>query len=157
MASMWQFEAVGLPALKGELDTWAADLADTEAVLHHIAPEAGESIRQNFEQGGRPQPWPDITAKSRSQRKVNKTSGPLIDSGALEEAASASTSGVEGSVFAINGNTATFGTDYVFAAVHQFGWPEKNIPARPYEDIVPEDQLKLARSTSDYLLEMLSL
>lgn len=33
-----------------------------------------------------------------------------------------------------------FGTDRIYAAVHQFGSPEKNIPARPFLGIAEGDQ-----------------
>lgn len=38
----------------------------------------------------------------------------------------------------IDGRTLETGTDLVYAAVHQYGWPERNIPARPYLDASAE-------------------
>ena len=87
---MWEFEAIGLPALQNELTGLEDALADPSGVLALVAPEVGADIKQNFLAGGRPETWPDITAASRAQRKVNKTSGPLIDTEALMNAASAS-------------------------------------------------------------------
>ncbi len=152
---MWEFEAVGLPALQNELTGLEDALADPSGVLALVAPEVGADIKQNFLAGGRPETWPDITAASRAQRKENKTSGPLIDTEALMNAASASEEGVEGSVFGIAGDTETFGTDLAEAATQQYG--RGNIPARAYEQITDADELRLAASVeSDYLHAMLA-
>ena len=60
---MWEFEAVGLPALSQELSGLAGELSSAEAYLALIAPEIGADIRKNFEAGGRPnRPDPSIPA-----------------------------------------------------------------------------------------------
>ena len=152
---MWEFEAVGLPALQKELTGLEDALADSASLLAQLAPEVGADIKQNFLVGGRPETWPDITAVSRARRKVNKTSGPLIDTEALMNAASASEEGVEGSVFGIAGDTETFGTDLPGAATQQYG--RGGIAARAYEQITDADELRLAASLeSDYLHAMLA-
>lgn len=114
---------------------------------------AGDAIRRHFAQSGASEPWPDITSQSRAQRKVNSTSGPLIDSGALMNAASATSSGVEGSLFAVDGDTLTLGTDLVYAATQNFG--RGGIPAREFETLLPEDELRLTRAFDDDYLHRL--
>ncbi len=116
---------------------------------------AGEGIRENFEQGGRPDKWPDITAWSRAMRKVNHESGPLIDTGALMAAASASEPGVEGSIFRQQGDTLTLGTDLEYAADHEFG--TARIPVREFMSLTPEDEIRLTASMDDdYLHKLLA-
>ena len=152
---MWAFEAVGLPQLTSELTDLEAAFAEPGERLEALAPEVGADIRQNFAAGGRPDTWPDITAKSRAQRKENKTSGPLIDTEALMNAASASESGVDGSVFGIAGDTETFGSNLVYAATQEYG--RGTIPARAYEQITDADELRLAASLEgDYLHVLLA-
>jgi phage gpG-like protein len=155
---MWELKALGLPEVLEEISATADMVDDGTAFLSGPASViTGEAIRQNFLQGGRPDAWPDITARSRAQRKVNKTSGPLIDSGAMMDAASATRPGVEHSLYSVDGDTLTLGTDVVQAAVQQYGWEDKNIPARPYEDLQPEDELRLAAAyEGDYLHQMLA-
>lgn len=151
---MWDFEAVGLPVLREELTGLAGQLGSPETSLRLIAPEVGADIRKNFESGGRPEAWPDITAASRAQRKQNPSSGPLIDTGSLMESASDTGGGAEGSVFTLQGDVLTLGTGLAQAATQEYG--RGGIPARPYEHITPEDELRLVEVLeSDYLHRML--
>lgn len=155
---MFELDLIGQADLTADLDTLAAGLADDEEFLRRdAAPLVSAAVRRTFDEGGRPEPWPDITAKSRAQRKVNGVSGPLIDSGALEDAASDGRGGVAGSLFAVSGDTLTEGTDLVYAAAQNFGWDDKNIPARLFEDLKPEDALALgAAYEDDYLHRLLA-
>lgn len=155
---MFEMELIGQAGLEADLETLAAGLADDEAFYREDAARiASAAVRRNFDEGGRPEPWPDITAQSRAQRKFNFTSGPLIDSGALEAAASAGQEGVAGSLFSVSGDTLTEGTDLMYAAVQNFGWDAKNIPARLFEDLKPEDALALGVAyEDDYLHRLLA-
>jgi len=157
---MFELDLLGGDALETELTGLAAGLDDPAPWLSgNAAKVAGNSIRKHFEKGGLPDAWPDITAKSRAQRKVNKTSGPLIDSGALMEAASAEHAGVSGSVFAQDGDTLTLGTDMVYAATQEFGRSQGSgeIPVRPFMQLTPEDEIKLMHSMDDdYLHKLLA-
>ena len=151
---MWEFEAVGLPVLRANLTAMAGELDNPDAYLELLGPEVGADIRRNFEQGGRPKTWPDITAASRAQRKQNPTSGPLIDTETLMLSASDSGGGAEGSLFAVQGNVLTLGTDLPQAATQEYG--RGGIPARPYESITTEDALQLGDALqADYLHQML--
>lgn len=154
---MWELEELGLAETEAGFSKVETGLSNPEAFLAGEGAEiAGASVRRNFEVGGRPA-WPDITSQSRSQRKVNSTSGPLIDSGALMEAASATSPGVEGSLFAVDGNTLTLGTDLVYAATQNFGRQDANIAQREFEDLQPEDELRLATAfDDDYLHRLLA-
>jgi phage virion morphogenesis protein len=49
-------------------------------------------------------------------------------------------------------NELVFGTDRIYGAVHQFGWPEKNIPPRPFLGISPSDEQKIIATLIEYLL-----
>lgn len=152
---MWDFEAIGLPALRDEFTRVEEGLDDPEPGLAMIAPEVGADVRRNFEQGGRPGVWPDITAKSRDQRTENKTGGPLVDTEALMDAASADKPGVAGSTFSLEGDTLTLGTDLIYAATQEYG--RGGIPARPYEQITDEDAVRVQEAfEGDYLHALLA-
>lgn len=155
---MWELELLGLAETQTAFGTLEDGLDNPEAFLKGEGAQiTGAAIRQNFLSGGRPSPWPDITAESRAQRKVNSTSGPLIDAGTLMAAASATSSGVDGSVFAVDGSTLTLGTDLVYAATQNWGREDANIPAREFEDLQPEDELRLATAfQDDYLHSLLA-
>jgi len=150
---MFELDLLGGEKLETEMSALALGLDNPQVWLGaEGAKIAGEGIRENFEQGGRPDKWPDITAKSRAMRKVNHDSGPLIDSGALMAAASASEPGVAGSVFQQQGDLLTLGTDLEYAADHEFGI---GVPARPFMNLTPEDEIRLTASMDDDYLHKL--
>ena len=101
----------------------------SEALLHPPI-QAGlevisESVLENFAKGGRP-PWPDILPSSRAQRKFDKGTPPLWDSGEMAAAATATTPGVGHSTYGIaaDGISGQIGVDDLFhgARRHQFGF-----------------------------------
>ncbi len=155
---MFELDLLGDAGLERDLVALAAGLDDPETFLREdAAPLEGAAVRRAFDTGGRPEPWPDITAKSRAERKVDAASGPLIDSGALEDAASDGRGGVAGSLFSVSGDTLTMGTDLVYAATQNFGRADANVPARLYEDLTPGDALALgAAYEDDYLHRLLA-
>lgn len=151
---MFELDILGGQKLDTDLTDLAAGLNSPEVwLLANAAPLAGAAVREKFAAGGLPDAWPDITAKSRAQRKVDKTSGPLIDSGALMEAASADHAGVPGSVFAQQGDMLTLGTDLIYAETQQEG--RGGIPARPYEFLTMTDEIRLTQSMDDDYLHKL--
>lgn len=48
-------------------------------------------------------------------------------------------------------DSVSWGTDRVYGATHQFGRPERNIPARPYLGLSSEDRSTLRRVINDHL------
>lgn len=48
------------------------------------------------------------------------------------------------------------GTDATYGAVHQFGWPEKNIPARPYLGLSDDDRDNILEILDEYLARAIS-
>ena len=153
---MWELQALGLTETAGSLGKLSEEIDDPETFLAGTgARMTGADVRENFQEGGRPVKWTDITARSRAKRRVNKSSGPLIDSEALEDAASADHAGVAGSLFSVQGDTLTEGTDLFYAAVQEYGWTDKNVPARSYEQITAEDEIRLSQAMEDDWLHRL--
>lgn len=91
------------------------------------------SIRKNFLTGGRPNKW--------QPRKVDVPWPPLIKSGDLMNS-------IYNEPFA---NGATIGTRKIYAAVHNFGYPQRNIAKRKYLIIPIEDIHIIRRYVLNYL------
>lgn len=89
----------------------------SEKTMEQIRRRIEASIRQNFREEGRPEKW---EKSLRAKATGGKT---LSDTNVLRN-----------SIVADIGKRQQIicGTGVVYAAVHQFGYPKKNIPARPY-------------------------
>lgn len=53
--------------------------------------------------------------------------------------------------YQVDDDELQFGTDRVYGAVHQFGWEERNIPARPYLGIADDDRDPILDILRDHL------
>lgn len=52
-----------------------------------------------------------------------------------------------------DGQTLEFGTDRPYGATHQFGDPDRNIPARPFLGISDDDEIEILAILRDHLAE----
>lgn len=52
------------------------------------------------------------------------------------------------------GNELDFGTNVIYAAVHQFGFDDRGIPARPFVGLDDEDEAEIVAVLGDYLEEL---
>ncbi|MDR1239269.1 MAG: phage virion morphogenesis protein [Treponema sp.] len=89
-------------------------------------------------------PWKDIAEKTRKyyDRKFPKAKPPLYREGGLVDSV---TSEVGGSWSVLEGAVAEY------AAVHQFGWPEKNIAARAYLGVSSQNAADIASLTQRFI------
>jgi phage gpG-like protein len=89
-------------------------------VLKAVSDEALSLVQLDFDAGVSPQgkPWEPPKRRPGGQ--------PLRDDGHLM----GSVTGPEEMVVTKRG--FEIGSNLIYAAVHQYGWPERNIPARPY-------------------------
>lgn len=114
--------------VSGTLPTVNTDLTDVMAEIRDNV--MTKSLLLNFEQGGRPQVW----------QPLKKTGQPshLFKTGRLK-----------GSILGTSGKDwAESGTSKgrcIYAAVHQFGWPAKNIAERKYIMFQEEDKAQIKR------------
>lgn len=51
----------------------------------------------------------------------------------------------------IAGVDVEVGTNVIYSAVHQFGYPPKNIPARPYLGVSKENEREIEKTVAAYL------
>ncbi len=118
----------------------AARTSNTRPAMLAIAQTLQESIEKNFNVGGRPK-WQPLSKSrinqrskvhSRGEGKPTKATWPgqvLVDLGLLEDSISSRATN----------DTAIVGANRDYAAAMQLGVPAKNIPARPFLAIQPED------------------
>jgi phage virion morphogenesis protein len=96
----------------------------SEKTMEQIRRRIDASIRQNFREEGRPEKWKkSIRAKATGGKTLSDTNvlrnSIRTDIGKRQQIIS--------------------GTGVVYAAVHQFGYSKKNIPARPFLMVQEDD------------------
>lgn len=107
----------------------ALDQLNQPDTLHPAWDAIGAALvsgtRRRMREGVSPQGehWPP------SQRVLRHGGKTLIDTGRLWNSL----------VWHTLPNGVEYGTDVIYAAVHQFGWPARRIPARPYLGMTDED------------------
>jgi len=114
----------------GTLSLIRERLENLTPALEKAAGIAMDSIRKNFEAGGRPK-WPPLKEVSRR---------PLIDTGALLHSIGAG----------VSGNEAIIGTPLPYARFHEEG--TEHIPARPFMTLGAGDIRAIEDAITDYLL-----
>jgi phage virion morphogenesis protein len=94
-------------------------------------------------------PWKAIADKTREyyDKKFPGAKPPLWRGGELLDSVTSEAAGPW---------AALVGATVEYAAVHQFGWPKKNIPARPYLGVSADDAAALALLTRDFLARRLA-
>lgn len=151
-------------AVLGTLERLQRAAADMSPVMAQIAGVMHDAVEENFEQQGRPK-WLGLQPPV-SKRRVGGTI--LHDSGQLVSSISESH----------DSNSATVGTNKVYAAIHQFGGqtrphvilprnkkalsfggrvvkkvnhPGSKIPARPFLSLTSEDEGRIVGRVDAYL------
>jgi phage virion morphogenesis protein len=110
----------------------------------------GEQTRERFETQKDPDgnTWKALAQKTLDyyeRRKKGSTSSRsiLVGEGLLRDSL---TSKVQGGAWSV-----LVGATMEYAAVHQFGWPKKNIPPRPYLGVSPEDAKAIETAVAVFL------
>jgi phage gpG-like protein len=101
------------------------------------------SINSNFKAGGRPKTWRPLrpaTLRRKISQGLNLT--PLTGkTGRLQSSVTAS----------VRGNRLAIGTSIVYGAAHQFGYPPRNLPKRPYLIFQQQDLDDIERLVVSYI------
>lgn len=124
----------GLDPLLTDLEQLRARMRNARPLMAEIGEILVESSQRNFEEHRSPEGdrWEPLSAAYalRKQRRWERSPDDLL---ILHRT-------LMGSIhWAATGESVAVGTDVVYAAVHQLGWAEKNIPARPFLGIREED------------------
>jgi phage virion morphogenesis protein len=140
---MIEMELQGLTEAVALFQQLAAKTSDTEPAMRQIAGVMTAAVDENFVQEGRPG-WEKL-ARTTIRARLKKGTWP----GKILHQLGPS-GGLIGSISQRHDqNTAVVGANKAYAATHQFGDPERNIPARPFLTLQPEDmgeiELRLLR------------
>lgn len=125
----------------------------TKPAFDAVAPVLRQGIDRHFQQRATPggSSWP--------QRKDRKPHPLLEETGTLR--AASTTEGAVGHIERLEGDTLTLGVDKTIdqgglpgAAVHQYGYPPRNIPQRQYLGFSEETADRSAEVVGDKLMEV---
>lgn len=118
--------------------------SDARPLFTEIGSALEASTRRRFDLGLAPDgtAWADVTAKTRKRKRNPRI---LVERGDL-----------------LNSIAFEAGSDFVeiiagptqYAATHQFGRPEANIPARPYLGLSADDLQEIDEAAGDYVARM---
>jgi phage gpG-like protein len=122
-------------------------LQDAAVLLAPAVPVVAAAIQRNFDQEGRPERWPPLSpgyalwkAARYPGRKILERTGALRSSIRV---------GIDPTVPA----ALVASTDVPYAAAHQFGVPQRNLPPRPFLVLTDEDREEVAQVIADALTE----
>jgi len=96
-----------------------------------------ESIKMNFDCGGRPERWTPRKVEPRPYHPVLNKTGRLKESFYIMEVK----------------DGVTIGNKTPYQAVHNFGYPEKNIAQREYMIVQEDDKRKIAKDIIEDILK----
>jgi phage virion morphogenesis protein len=148
-AASISFDLKEVEAVKKLLANSTLDNADRARLLGSIGNEIKEQTVDRFETKKSPDgdTWKDIAEKTRRyyERKSSSLSPepPLVLEGMLRLSL---TNEVRGGAWSV-----LVGATMEYAAVHQFGWPKKNIPARPYLGVSQDDAKAIEAAAAVFL------
>lgn len=109
--------------------------------LRRLATIGLRSVLRNFNEQGRPDKWAPLALKPNGEPR--REGMILQDKGRLKKS-------IDWEGFASGTNLKVY-TDLVYAPPHQYGWPEKHIPARPFMMWQPEDIKDMQKVLADHL------
>lgn len=140
---MIELEIRGTEAAAALFGQLARRTSDTEPAMRQIAGVMKDSVEENFAQEGRPK-WESLSRYT-IRARVRKGTWPgkiLTEFGQL--AASINDRHTH--------DTAIVGTNVKYGATQQFGDESRNIPARPYLALQPEDMAEIELRLLRHLL-----
>jgi len=124
----------GLDKAKRQMSELKAEAKKTKPLFDKAIIILEQSQMKTFRMEGRPR-W------KKSKRASEQGGQTLQDIGRLRQSVTASSS--PSAIREFSGQTLKFGTKLIYAASHQYGYPPKNIPKRPFLGVYAEDIKKL--------------
>lgn len=135
--------------LQLRLEALADRLTNLEGVLARIVPLVTRTIERNFDEEGRPLPWPPLAPATLRRKppglRILQRTGRLRRSIRTR----------------VEGNAVVASTDLPYAAAHQFGLSRapkafgarggsrRRLPARPFLVLTREDQSEVSRALAE--------
>jgi phage virion morphogenesis protein len=132
--------------LAAVLNRSSLDAGNRRRLMAALGAELEDQTKERFETKRSPEgtPWEEISEKHRRylEDRFPGSQPPLVVGGELRDT-------VESQV---SDWAVLMGATKVYAAVHQFSWDEKNIPARPYLGVGASDEESLVAVAEDFLV-----
>jgi phage virion morphogenesis protein len=110
-------------------------------MLGAAVPVVAEAFERNFDEEGRPAPWPPLKPATLRQKPAGLRI--LEHTGRLRRSIATR----------VESNALVASTEVPYAAAHQFGAPRRRLPARPFLVLTPEDAEAVATSIAETLGE----
>ena len=147
-AAQVSFDLTEIEAVKKLLAGAALSGTDRGRLLHGIGVEMEGQTQERFDTKQSPDgdTWKSIAENTRRYYERQTKSAPeppLVFEGMLRHSL---TSEVQDGAWSV-----LVGAAMEYAAVHQFGWPKKNIPARPYLGVSPDDKKAIENAVAVFL------
>jgi len=121
------------------LATLSGRLAAPAELLESTVPLVAGAIERNFDEEGRPLRWPPLAPATLRRKPAGLRI--LQRTGRLRRSIQ---TGLEG-------NVVIASTDLPYAAAHQFGFPRRRLPARPFLILTEIDKQEIAQTIADSL------
>jgi len=138
-------DAREIKRLAAVLNSSTLDAGSRRKLMASLGVELEDQTKERFETKRSPEgtPWAEISEKHRLylEARFPGSQPPLVVGGELRDTVESQASEW----------TVLTGATKIYAAVHQFGWDEKNIPARPYLGIGTTDEEALVAVAEDFL------
>lgn len=150
-SAVFSVDAREVKKLTGILNNAQLNDSERKQLLRDLGAEMEDQTVERFSTKKDPDgnPWEDLAETTRKYyaKRFPQAQPTLVVSGELRDT-------VEGSS-KVNSWKVVVGATKVYSAVHQFGWDEKNIPARPYLGIGPNDAEALADIATRFIARSL--
>jgi phage virion morphogenesis protein len=142
------FDLKEVDAVKKLLAKASLDSAARSRLLKSIGVEMGTQTQERFDTQKSPDgdSWKDLAQKTMDYYAGKGLLGSrsiLVGEGTLRDSI---TSEVQSGAWSV-----LVGETMEYAAVHQFGWPKKNIPARPSLGVSPDDTKVIEAAVAVFL------
>jgi phage virion morphogenesis protein len=133
-------KVLGLDSASSKLQRAKAEVQNTKPLMNKAIIVLEQSQAKTFKLEGRPT-W------VKSKRASAQNGMTLQDTGKLRNSVTAR--GSTGAIREVQGNKLYFGTNIIYAPSHQFGYPKRGIPKRPFLGVYDEDIKKLEEVFKD--------
>lgn len=133
-------------AVLAALDRLIAAGERPRPALSEIGESLLQSTRKRFSDQVSPdgQPWAPLSpayAKRKAKKGGRSRDLILVLNGYLAEL----------NAYQLGDDEVAIGTNRIYGAVHQFGWPERNIPARPFLGVSEGDRTEILEILNEHL------
>lgn len=157
MAMRFQVLVFGTEAVSTRFARMARDTGDASPAFSDIADELMRVTAIQFDSQGRRGggSWKHLTTKWLNF-KIRHAYNPAILHMRHNLRRSVTVKGAAGQILDISPTELNFGSSISYARTHQYGYPPRNIPARPFIKLIEGDRRKIRDMIRDHIMEGIS-